>query len=101
MRIEAPKPYNLPGIPQDPKEAAKDRLLQVPTKTINAAGDEFQLSSKQQVTRSLVEDDQSAMETSGLSPERLAQIKARVSSGYYLTEGAAEETSSAITSFHG
>lgn len=100
MRIESQKPYGLPNVPLDPKETANDRAERAPEKTTNTAGDEFQLSSKQIFTRSLVSEALLPSQNTELSPERTAEIKARVASGYYLTPGSAEETASALTSFH-
>jgi anti-sigma28 factor (negative regulator of flagellin synthesis) len=101
MRIEAQRPYGLPQLPQDANEASKDKAPKAPESKVNAAGDEFQLSSKQVVTRSLVQDELIAPADGALNPERTADIRAKISSGYYLSKEAAEVTASAITGFHG
>ena len=100
MRIEGQRPYGLPQLPQDPNEVAKDKAPKLPESKVNAAGDEFQLSSKQSVTRSLVQDELIAPAEEALSPERAADIRAKISSGYYLTPKAAEDTATAITGVH-
>lgn len=100
MRIEAQRPYGLPQLPQEANETAKDRISKAPESKVNAAGDEFQLSSKQAVTRSLVQEEMIAQTDGVLSPERAAEIRAKISSGHYLTQQAAEDTASAMFDFH-
>lgn len=100
MRIESSRPYGLPVPNAEAKETAPDRLAKVPEKTANAAGDQFELSAEHKVTRDLVNIGSLQGGSSTLSPERVAEIRAKVAGGYYLTAIAAEETASAVADFH-
>lgn len=100
MRIESQRPYGLPNVNSEAKDQVNNRPGPAPEKTRNAAGDEFELSPKQMFTRSIVDAASGAGTTSEMSAERLAKLRANVSTGYYLTEGAAEETADAVANFH-
>ena len=100
MRIESSRPYGLPVPPSEIKENAPERMTKVPDKTGNAAGDQFELSAEHRVTRDLINIGSPQPISSTLSPERVAEIRAKVTSGYYLTSQAAEATASAVADFH-
>lgn len=100
MRIESTRPYGLPLQPSETKENAPERLTKVPERAGNAAGDQFELSEEHKVTRGVVEAGQANASVGSLSPERVAEIRAKVQSGYYLTPVSAEETARAVADFH-
>ncbi len=100
MRVESTRPYGLPVQPKETTENSPNRALRVPERTTNASGDNFELSPEQLVTQSLLAADSEKPVGEALPPERLAEIRGRISTGYYLTPRAAEETAESITRFH-
>lgn len=100
MRVESPRPYGLPNLAQEVKESASEKPSKAPEKAVNAQGDQFELSPEQKVTQNMLALAFEASSGSELTPERIAEIRSRLSSGYYLTSGAAEATAEALTSFH-
>ena len=100
MRVESQRPYGLPNLLQEAKEAGPEKVSKAPEKAVNSSGDQFELSAEQKVTQDLLSVSRETAGSSSLTPERAAEIRSRVSSGYYLTPKAAEETAEALTSFH-
>lgn len=100
MRVESQRPYGLPNLLQEAKETAADKVSKAPEKAVNSSGDQFELSAEQKVTQDILAVSREAGNSSELTPQRAAEIKGKISSGYYLSSGAAEETAKALTSFH-
>lgn len=100
MRVESQRPYGLPNLLQEAKEAGAEKASKAPEKAVNSSGDQFELSSEQKVTQDLLAVSRETDGAPGLTPERAADIRNRISSGYYLTPKAAEETAKSLTSFH-
>ncbi len=100
MRVESQRPYGLPNLLQEAKEAGAEKASKTPEKAVNSSGDQFELSAEQKVTQDILAVSREATESASLTPERVAEIRNRVSSGYYLTPTAAEETVNALTGFH-
>ncbi len=100
MRVESTRPYGLPVQTKETTENAPNRTQRGPERTTNASGDHFELSPEQLVTQSLLAADLGNSVGETLPSERLAEIRGKISTGYYLTPQAAEETAESITSFH-
>lgn len=100
MRVESNRPYRLPGAPDEIKDNIPERSAKLPSSTVNLQGDQYELSAEQRVTQNLLSNVGKEKLDAPLPPERLAAIHARLKSGHYLSDEAAELTSTALLSFH-
>ncbi|MCB9358039.1 MAG: hypothetical protein H6506_04315 [Calditrichaeota bacterium] len=100
MRVENTRPYGIPLPPKEGNENVASRASKLPETATNSAGDLFELSSEQKVTQNVVAQVPDAADLPALTPERLAELRGKISTGYYLTPQAAEETAKALAEFH-